>query len=279
MSDDVRRWSDELARDPSSHVFLNLGEALRRQGQTAMALKVVLRGLERHPQLAPAHDLLARIAVDRGELERAFDEWDIVLRLSPDNAGARKGMGFLCFQQGRLAEAERHLSAAANGDPADASIASALAHVRDSLGAPPSVPQHEADAPRAGAPAAGGQDARTVFAGVIGEGYQTALLLDGDGLVLAGAYVAPDGRDVAQEVGAQLSGVSDEAQRAMRHLELGAWSSIVFETDAAIVAMAPAPRGGGLLLVAAARDTPLGFVRRLLGRVSDRARQWLEDGA
>lgn len=279
MSDDVRRWSDELARDPSSHVFLNLGEALRRQGQTAMALKVVLRGLERHPQLAPAHDLLARIAVDRGELERAFDEWDIVLRLSPDNAGARKGMGFLCFQQGRLAEAERHLSAAANGDPADASIASALAHVRDSLGAPPSVPQHLADTYRAGAPAAGGQDTRTVFAGVIGEGYQTALLLDGDGLVLAGAYVAPDGLDVAQEVGAQLSGVSDEAQRAMRHLELGAWSSIVFETDAAIVAMAPAPRGGGLLLVAAARDTPLGFVRRLLGRVSDRARQWLEDGA
>lgn len=279
MSDDVRRWSEELARDPSSRVFLQLGEALRRQGQTAMALKVALRGLERHSQLADAHDLLARIAVDRGELQRAFDEWDIVLRLSPDNAGARKGMGFICFQQGKLAEAERHLSAAAAGDPADGSIASALAHVRESLRTQPSGPSQPVDTQRGSASRGGAQDARTLFANVIGEGYQTALLLDGDGLVLAGAYVAPDGRDVAQEVGAQLSGVSDEAQRAMRHLDLGDWSSIVFETDAAIVAMAPATGGRGLLLVAASRDTPLGFVRRLLDRVSDRARQWLTEGA
>jgi hypothetical protein len=37
-SDDVRRLSDELARDPASLVFLPLGEALRRQGQLDYAL-------------------------------------------------------------------------------------------------------------------------------------------------------------------------------------------------------------------------------------------------
>ena len=38
--------------------------------------------------------------------------------------------------------------------------------------------------------------------------------------------------------------------------------------------MAPAP-DGGLLLVAAARETPLGLVRRVLDRAGERARRWL----
>ena len=92
--------------------------------------------------------------------------------------------------------------------------------------------------------------------------------------MLAGAYVAADGHDVAQEVGAELSGVSDEASRAMRHLELGDWNTIVVETEVATVALAPAPNDG-LLLVAAARAMPLGMVRRFVDRCLDRARRWL----
>src|SRR5690349_21117649 len=113
MADDIRRWSDELARDPSSLVFLQLAEALRRQGQQELALKIVLRGLERHSHNVEAHDLLARICVDRGDLERAFDEWDMVLRLSPSHVGAMKGMGYICYQQGHREDAERYLRMAA----------------------------------------------------------------------------------------------------------------------------------------------------------------------
>lgn len=301
VSDDVRRWSDELVRDPASTAFLHLGEALRRQGQHDLALKVAVRGLERHPHLAEAHDLLARIAVDRGELERAFDEWDVVLRLAPDHAGARKGLGFVCFRQGRMDDAERYLSEAAGAAPNDQSIAAALAHLRQQLRGPrrvsaPVAREDEAAVPAPGrgsvapgepvplpppaTPAAPPQDARLLFLDVIGDGHQTALLLDADGLVLAGTYVASDGQDIAQEVGAQLSGVSDEAQRAMRHLDLGDWTSIIFETDAAIVALAPAPgAAAGLLVVAAALETPLGFVRRLLDRAADTAGSWLGGAA
>jgi len=112
MVDEVRRLSDELARDPGSRVFVPLGEALRRQGQLDLALKFTLRGLERHPHFADGHDLLARISIDRGDLEKAFDEWDMVLRLAPGHLGALKGMGFVCFQQGRLAQAEEYLTRA-----------------------------------------------------------------------------------------------------------------------------------------------------------------------
>ena len=281
---------------------------LRRQGQTELALKVAVRGLERHPHNADAHDLLARIAVDRGELQRAFDEWDMCLRLAPTHVGARKGMGFVCYRQGRMEEAAHYLGDAAEADPGDQSIAGALRVVREALGdradavgattvgpqkagvAPPdehrAAPPDErmggphespgamAAPPKASAPGFPDGGPRMLFADIIGEAEQTVLLLDAEGLVLAGAYVAGDGRDVAQEVGAELSGVSDEAQRAMRHLGLGDWTSLTFETDAAVVSMAPAP-GDALLLVAAERAIPLGLVRRLLDRAAERARDWI----
>ena len=91
-------------------------------------------------------------------------------------------------------------------------------------------------------PAGTSHDPRFLFADVLSEAEQTALLLDRDGLVLAGAYVAWDGRDVGQEVGAELSGVTDAARRATRHLAIGDWTSIVFETEVAVVAMAPSPQ-------------------------------------
>ena len=351
MSDEIRRLSDELAREPASLVFLPLGEALRRQGQTDFALKVALRGLERHPHNADAHDLLARIAVDRGELERAFDEWDMVLRFAPRHAGAKKGMGFVLFRQGRLDEAERYLAEALEADGDDQSTIAALAHVRRALGRPisemPVVPDRPSDAgkpalpplpelplqPRASgetrasdlhrssgetraaevlrpAPSGGAlpeppwladtlrksaqsqpapaavpdvdprerealsRNPRALFADLIGDADQTALLLDADGFVLAGAYLAGDGSDVAQEVGAELSGVSDEAQRAMRHLDLGDWQQIIVETEVATIALAPGPRDG-LLLVAADGAMPLGMVRRFLDRAAARARSFV----
>ncbi|MFL5578453.1 MAG: tetratricopeptide repeat protein [Gemmatimonadaceae bacterium] len=289
MSDDVRRLSDALARDPSSTVFLQLGDALRRQGEYELARRVAIRGLERHPHMADAHDLLARISADDGDLQRAFDEWDMVHRLAPNHPGALKGMGFVRFREGELADAERYLAEAAEADAADASIASALAHVRALLAeddaegaptangagkpaaaaAPPGEPARERGAP---------VNPRALFHDVLGDTQQTALLLDASGFVLAGSYLVEDGHDVAQDVGAELSGMSDEAQRAVRHLELGDWTSIVFETEAATVAMAPAP-DGGLLVVAAARETPLGLVRRVLGQAGERARRWLAEVA
>jgi predicted regulator of Ras-like GTPase activity (Roadblock/LC7/MglB family) len=81
--------------------------------------------------------------------------------------------------------------------------------------------------------------------------------------------------DVGAEVGAALSGISDEARRAMRHLPLGDWRTIIFETPAATVVMTPAPHDG-LVLVAAAPEVPSGLVRRALESVSQRAKRWME---
>lgn len=268
MSDRIRDWSDEMARDPSSLVFIPLADALRQQGELALAQKFVIRGLQRHPHNVEAHDALARIMADFGDLQSAFDEWDMVARLEPGHVGAIKGMAFIRFRQGRLEEAEQLLVQAQAAD-ADESISAAIDTVRKSV-ATQSL-------------AALFGDPRRLYADVLAAD-QAAICMDKDGLVLAGAYYDADGNDVAQEIGASLSGVSAEADRATEHLHIGAWRAIVFETEAAVVALAPAPvqgalEAGGLLVVAAVPDTPLGLLRRMLGKCLGRTTDWLTLGA
>lgn len=276
MTDHVRVWSDELARDPSSLVFLPLAETLRRQGQLELARKVAVRGVERHPHNAEAHDQLARILADAGELQTAVDEWSVVLRLVPGHVGAIKGMAFIRFQQGELLEAERLLLEAQEQQREDGDISAAIHAVRRSGSITPvNLPTVDADA-----------EPEQLFADIL-EPEHSAILLRNDGSVLAGTYVASDGRDRARAIGATLSGVSGEATRATRHLGLGAWRSIVFETEAAVVSISPAAaatnnggahgRGGheSLLMLTAPPSAPLGSLRRMLDRCVARAASWL----
>jgi tetratricopeptide (TPR) repeat protein len=274
MPDVVRVWSDELARDPSSLVFLPLAETLRRQGQLETARKVAQRGIERHPMNADAHDQLARIHADAGDFQHALDEWGTVLRLAPAHVGAIKGMAFVRFQQGDRDEAERLLIAAQQLEAGDADITAAITAVR----------RPGSSTPASTAQVGNDQEPRAVFNDLLRDDHQSAILLDAEGRVLAGVYRAEDGRDVAAAMGAALSGVSDEAQRTTKHLQIGGWRAIVFETESAIVSLAPAPapapadgRGaGGVLVLSAPPATALGMLRRLLDRCTDRAREWLQ---
>src|SRR3989441_1452822 len=104
MPDEIKTLSSQLAQDPDSLVFLRLGELLRQKGQFDAAHRVALTGLERHPHLADAHDLYARILADKRDYERAFDEWDMTLRIAPNHIGALKGLAFLYFKVGRSEE-------------------------------------------------------------------------------------------------------------------------------------------------------------------------------
>src|SRR5207302_2053570 len=112
MADEIKTLSAELARDPQSLVFLRLGDLLRQRGQLDAAHRVALNGLERHPHLADAHDLYARLLADKRDYERAFDEWDMARRIAPGHMGALKGLAFLYFKVGDVAQAVAHLEEA-----------------------------------------------------------------------------------------------------------------------------------------------------------------------
>jgi predicted regulator of Ras-like GTPase activity (Roadblock/LC7/MglB family) len=285
MSDDVKALSTELARDPQSLVFLRLGEVLRQRRQFEAAARIALHGLERHPHLADAHDLYARILADRHDYERAFDEWDMTLRIAPQHTGALKGLAFLYFKIGDLAQAEAHLETASQVAPDDPSIAQAFAMVRGESGAappPPSevAPEEPADAlPPMDPPvepsrlAAQLPDER-IFAGL--EGAQEGLLLlDPAGLVLGGALKTPEGTDVTETVAAYLAGVSQEAARTARLLGMGGWRGLSAEgQDGHVYVAQPTPES--MLLMVRDRSVPLGRLGMLAQRAAQMARSWLE---
>jgi len=279
MADDIRALSAQLAQDPQSLVFLRLGEALRRKGQLEGALRVAMNGLERHPHLADAHDLYARILTDKHDYERAFDEWDMAVRIAPHHTGALKGLAFLYFKVGDLAQAEAHLEQARKVEPDDPSIDQAIAMMRKGV-TPPTPEQSAAPSPpaAAAAPAAAvsssGFDEARVFAGLEGAN-EGLLLIDGAGRVLGGALRDGSGADVTDRVAAYLAGVSQEAARTAKLLGLGAWNGLSAEGQHGNVHLAH-PTPDALLLVVRERGMPLGRLAILAQRATTMARRWLE---
>src|SRR5882672_4056548 len=283
MADDIRALSAQLAQDPQSLVFLRLGEALRRRGQLDAALRVAMNGLERHPHLADAHDLYARILTDKHDYERAFDEWDMAVRIAPNHTGALKGLAFLYFKVGDLAQAEAHLETARKVEPDDPSIDQAIAMMRRGV-SPPAPTATAADSSTAAsptaasstapAPPAGALDEARVFSGLEGAN-EGLLLIDGAGRVMGGALRDRAGSDVTDAVAAYLAGVSQEAARTAKLLGLGAWNGLSAEGQHGNVHLAhPTPEA--LLLVVRERGMPLGRLAILAQRATIMARRWLE---
>ncbi len=299
MSDDIRTLTARVAEEPTSLAFLELAEALRRRGQLDAAGKVARGGLIRYPGLADAHDLMARILSDQADFAGAFDAWADALRLDPMRTGALKGIAFLYFRAGDAAAAIEHLQRAAEVDPDDISIAQALARVRrdsramqsapepveEEMPAPAPVPaaveQPPAQAERPAAqpqPVTAGSlpamdEAGAAFAAI--DGGRSVVLVDANGLLLAGSLTTPDGAENGDRVAAELAGVSREASRAGRLLGLGQWHSITLECpDAHFVLVQPTT--DTILLAAREPSLPIARVVLVAERAAREARTWLE---
>ncbi len=276
MADDVKALSTQLAQDPDSLVFLRLGELLRQRRQLDAAHRVALTGLERHPHLADAHDLYARILADKRDYERAFDEWDMARRIAPDHVGALKGLAFLYFKVGDVQQAAVHLEAAQRVAPDDPGIAQALALARGGSGQAAAAEQALAPSPPpVAASAPEPLEEKQVFAGLEGA-HEGLLLLDASGRVLGGALKDPAGaRDVTDAVAAYLAGVSQEAARTAKLLTLGGWTALAAEGKQGHVHLT-ALAGDVLLLVVRDRSVPMGRLAVIAQRAAGAARRWLE---
>ena len=122
----VRQWSEEVAADPASLAFLPLAAAYRDQGRHDAALKLCIRGLEKHPGHVEAHYLLGLLYREGGEELKAFDEWDIALALDPDHHGSRREIGLISHARGDHDLAVRHLEKALANDAFDPEVRDAL---------------------------------------------------------------------------------------------------------------------------------------------------------
>jgi predicted regulator of Ras-like GTPase activity (Roadblock/LC7/MglB family) len=295
----VRQWSEEVAADPASLSFLPLAAAYRAQGRRDAALKLCIRGLEKHPDHVEAHYLLGLLYREGGDTLKAFDEWDIALALDPEHMGSRREIGLVAHARGDHALAVRHLERALETDAFDQEVRTALEEAwaqakgggrggsasapRPAPAEPPAAAAAPVPAPAPAPTAAPGPSpdahfdaATTEFAALSAErGIVGAVLLDDQGFVLAGQMTVA-GVDRAPEIAAVLSGASSEAGRALGHLGLGAWKGILVETPEAVVRLAPA--GDGMIAVAGRREVPTGWTLRVAGRARDAALRFLGAG-
>jgi predicted regulator of Ras-like GTPase activity (Roadblock/LC7/MglB family) len=295
VSEDVRSLTAELAADPSSLVFLRLGEALRQSGRLEAAAKVVLQGLSRYPNLPEAHDLYARVLVDHQDLEGAFDEWDMTLRLDPAHGGAHKGLAFLYYKAGEHEAALRHLQAAASDRPGDSQVEAAIAKVsyerqartaeaKSDTPEPETVPEQPPTPPAAKAPAVPPPERFEMLdapgSASPGDDLLTEdgrLLVAAAGLRLLGTLARAGGGGVADRVAAELAGVSREAVRATRLLDLGDWHSVAIEAAGANFFLVP-PTAETLLLIMRDATMPMGRVAIGAQRAMEAAKRWLAQG-
>jgi tetratricopeptide (TPR) repeat protein len=283
--DDIRALTARMAEEPGSLAFLELAEALRRRGQLEAAFKVARGGLSRYPGLADAHDLMARVLSDQGDLAGAFDAWSSALQLDPMRTSALKGIAFLYFRAGDTPAALDHLQRAMDVDPDDPTIRQALGRIgagsapssaqRATAGPSSREPVVRADAtsaPTPALPSVGGTPG--LFDGVDG-GERGLLLIDANGLRLGGELTSAGGEEAGDRVAAQLAGVSREAARATRLLGLGSWHAIAIECPDRHLVLAQSTADTVLL---ASRDpaTPIGRVGLLAERAARAARTWLE---
>ena len=111
------------------------------------------------------------------------------------------------------------------------------------------------------------------------EGFEGAsdglLLLDVNGLRLGGGLRDRDGRDVADAIAAHLSGVSREAARAARLLDLGNWQRLVAECGPGNLHLS-APSPDTVLLAARDASVTAGRLAVIAERAAAAARRWLE---
>lgn len=311
---DLRRWSEEVARDPASLAFLPLARAYRRMGHRSAALQLCLRGLEHYPTHADAHSLLALLHLESGDRRRAAEQWSTVLRLDPNHFEALRGLGFCYLEQDQLSRARETLERAALLRPGDTAVQEALRLLgtRQELQKPAPSPLEYGDdpwatpldlpkpleepAPVAPATALAGlpeeivalsapvhQGDRTVLGGDPARLFSSisevgpvfgALLLDERGLVLAGSLHGGVG-DRAEALSAILGGAISEAGRMASQLALGEWQGMLLESEGALLHLAPVGRNA-IVLLAAERTAPVGWVLRTAAQAGEMATRYLE---
>jgi tetratricopeptide (TPR) repeat protein len=104
-----------------------------------------------------------------------------------------------------------------------------------------------------------------------------ALLVDTNGLVLAGRLTEAVRGDPAV-LGAVLGAAILEATRTVAYLELGSWNGILLDAEHALIHLAPAD-DSAVLVLAARRDAPAGWVLRASAHAISVAQQFMEEYA
>jgi len=253
----LQELSAEVANNPNSTAFVELAAVYRERGDVDRALRLCLRGIQRHPTHVEAHYELGRIYEERGERELAADEWGIVRQLAPDHLPSRLAMVRLYLAEGRWDRAAEELQAAEELAPGDATIAALWNELEEAR-------RDGTGGGRRGLFAQLNED----FPGTLG-----AMLVDEEGNVEEG-QMTPQGVESDRSLAATLTGAAGEAARVTSYLMLGGLRSIVIESS--VVRLSITSVGSAMVVVATACELPAGQAALVAQRARELAVEHLE---
>ncbi len=140
----IAAYTEILAKDPKSTIFVSLGEAYRKMGMLDDARLVVEKGLESNADFSPAHIVLARTLCQQGEYSLSETAFQDALKSDSESLAALVGYARLCILLGQEERARELLLEARNLSPADPVINKLL------LSLPEEFPEDAGEAEDAG---------------------------------------------------------------------------------------------------------------------------------
>jgi tetratricopeptide (TPR) repeat protein len=118
----IAGFSQILAKDPHSTVFVSLCDAYRRAGRLDEALQVARKGVQALPWFCPGHVVLGKIQVQLGNLNEAQEAFNKALTLDGESLAALKGLAGIYTQKDRPEIARQVLQRALQVYPDNSSV-------------------------------------------------------------------------------------------------------------------------------------------------------------
>ena len=94
----IAGYTEILAKDPRSTIFVQLSEAYRQMGMLDDALEIASKGVRSLPSHAPGFTALGRIQAQRGARGEAVAAFEKAVELDRENLAALKGLASLKLQ-------------------------------------------------------------------------------------------------------------------------------------------------------------------------------------
>lgn len=127
---DIKKFEDQLAKDPHSYCFAPLSELYRKLGLIDDALNVARRGAEIHPDYIGGHIALGRAYYEKGLYPDAKQSLEKVARATPENLLAQKLLFRIYQEEGNAVAAEQALQLVVAFNPEDQESSAALEAIR-----------------------------------------------------------------------------------------------------------------------------------------------------
>ncbi len=115
----IAAYTEILAKDPKSTIYVSLGETYRKMGMLDDARQVIEKGLVSSPDFSPAHIVLGRILCQLGNYTASETSFQSALKYDPESLAALVGYARLNILIGNEGKARQILLTARELSPAD----------------------------------------------------------------------------------------------------------------------------------------------------------------